>query len=85
MLGMKFWQEVIILVGITLIIIMILYPPWYITARGVFKHVRLNHKYNFIFTPPSNAYHIDYQRYLWSIGVACFMLLLAFLEFIPDR
>jgi hypothetical protein len=85
MLGMKFWQEVILYIGIACIVFMVLYPPWYIEGKGEFGVRKLYAKYHFIFPRPSGHHRIDYPRYLWPIGVACFMWLLALLEFIPDR
>ena len=85
MSGLKMWQEIILWIGIGAIILLLLYPPRYIATENELLHRLPPRRYHFIFTSLPAGYRIDYPAYLWPVGIAAFMLLLAWLEFLPDR
>jgi len=77
---MKRWQNMIIDVGLTIVVFLLLFPPWYVVNKGSYVHTRIPHGYHFLFSPPCCSPHIDFVRYLVPIGVVCLMALLACLE-----
>ncbi|MBN1164842.1 MAG: hypothetical protein JXB45_09710 [Candidatus Krumholzibacteriota bacterium] len=85
MSAMKLWKELILYLLVIIIIFMALFPPWYIEGEGKFKRLLPPRRYHFIFSPPSGFYRIDFREYIWPLGTACLLLLLVWLEFIPDR
>ena len=70
----------IIDVGLALVTLLLLFPPWYVVSRGSYVHARISHGYHFLFSPPCCSPHIDFARYIAPIGVVCLMVLLAYLE-----
>jgi len=74
-------QNMIIDVGLAIVAFLFLFPPWYTVSRGSYVHARIPHGYHFLLSPPCCSPHIDFARCLVSIGVVCFMALLACLEF----
>ncbi|HEY5133606.1 MAG TPA: hypothetical protein VII85_07980 [Candidatus Krumholzibacteriaceae bacterium] len=73
-------KNAIIGIGCAIVVLLLLFPPWYLVSRGSHTHAKLSHGYHFLFSPPCCSPHIDLVRYLVPVGVVCLMVLLACLE-----
>jgi hypothetical protein len=73
-------QNAIIDIGLAIVVLLLLFPPWFVTSGGSHTHVKLSHGYHFLFSPPCCGPHIDLVRYLVPVGVVCLMALLACIE-----
>ena len=73
-------QNAIIDIGLAIVVLLLLFPPWYVVSRGSHTHVEVSDGYHFLLSPPCCSPHIDLVRYLVPVGVVCLMVLLACLE-----
>ena len=78
-------QKAVLIIGVGIIVVLVLFPPWYVQGKDEYRHMKFHYGYRFISSPPCCAPHIDYPKLIWPIAVVCFMMLLAFLEFASPR
>ena len=72
-------QNAIIDIGLAIVVLLLLFPPWCVVSRGSHGYI-IPHGYHFLFSPPCCSPHIDLVRYLVPVGVVCLMALLACIE-----
>jgi hypothetical protein len=78
-------QNAVIDIGIAIVVLLLLFPPWYLVGDWGHSEIKIYHGYHFLLSPPCCGPHIDFARYLAPIGVVCLIAVLACLELKAPR
>lgn len=64
------YRRTIVWLGVTVVLLMILYPPWVFEVSRSGAILRVDEQYSLLFYPPDIQYHIDLTRlFLQSVPI----------------